>query len=423
VFTQQELAELDVTAFGLEQTLFGLEFAVSDLRDGFASFVDPLQAWKDAQDAANQAVIDADNGITVLTENAAVSFDDFIANMEEMQAAQHNWATNLLELADRVPPEVLADLTQMGLEGADLVQELVNKTDTEVDRFVELWNSAGGNVLDDFAIVYADFLAMSQASGDESGRAFVDDLLAQARRGDIDMREVVDQLLEYTETEFDNSDPTVEGELDDAELRQGITDLLRAIEDFQADADDTMISEPGLSTGGFWSALSSFWTSVVNWWGNGPRLNVSPQVSGNFGGSGTFGPLPKKDGGWVSGPGGPREDKIPALLSDDEFVVNARSAREFGPLLEAINRHGGSGASQMLTPNFVPDDIFRMPRRPLDMATRMPSDVARGRDGVRDTMRERIVINVNNTYPRAEPTSTTINRSLQYAATLEGLSA
>lgn len=44
------------------------------------------------------------------------------------------------------------------------------------------------------------------------------------------------------------------------------------------------------------------------------------------------------DGGPVSGPGGPRSDIIPALLSNGEFVVNARSAARFRPLLEQINR-------------------------------------------------------------------------------------
>ncbi|APZ81849.1 tail tape-measure protein [Erythrobacter phage vB_EliS_R6L] len=44
-----------------------------------------------------------------------------------------------------------------------------------------------------------------------------------------------------------------------------------------------------------------------------------------------------KDGGYVSGPGGPRSDSIPARLSDGEFVVNARATASNRPLLEAIN--------------------------------------------------------------------------------------
>jgi len=43
------------------------------------------------------------------------------------------------------------------------------------------------------------------------------------------------------------------------------------------------------------------------------------------------------DGGRVSGPGGPRDDKILARLSNGEFVVNARATAQYLPLLQAIN--------------------------------------------------------------------------------------
>lgn len=42
-------------------------------------------------------------------------------------------------------------------------------------------------------------------------------------------------------------------------------------------------------------------------------------------------------GGDVRGPGGPREDKIPAMLSDGEFVVNAAATRKNRRALETIN--------------------------------------------------------------------------------------
>lgn len=43
------------------------------------------------------------------------------------------------------------------------------------------------------------------------------------------------------------------------------------------------------------------------------------------------------DGGYVSGPGGPRDDKILAKVSNGEFVVNAAATARNRPLLEAIN--------------------------------------------------------------------------------------
>lgn len=50
--------------------------------------------------------------------------------------------------------------------------------------------------------------------------------------------------------------------------------------------------------------------------------------------------LPRAEGGYVFGPGGPRDDAIPAALSDGEFVVNAAATSQFGPLLESINNFG-----------------------------------------------------------------------------------
>lgn len=47
------------------------------------------------------------------------------------------------------------------------------------------------------------------------------------------------------------------------------------------------------------------------------------------------------EGGFVSGPGGPTSDSIPARLSDGEFVVNAQSTERFRPQLEAINNGAG----------------------------------------------------------------------------------
>lgn len=49
------------------------------------------------------------------------------------------------------------------------------------------------------------------------------------------------------------------------------------------------------------------------------------------------GPVKLAGGGSVRGPGGPRDDKIPAMLSDGEFVVNAAATKKNRALLEAVN--------------------------------------------------------------------------------------
>jgi hypothetical protein len=50
----------------------------------------------------------------------------------------------------------------------------------------------------------------------------------------------------------------------------------------------------------------------------------------------------KAEGGYISGPGGPTDDLIPAMLSDGEFVVNAKATERWLPFLKAINAQGFS---------------------------------------------------------------------------------
>ena len=45
----------------------------------------------------------------------------------------------------------------------------------------------------------------------------------------------------------------------------------------------------------------------------------------------------KANGGYISGPGGPKDDAIPAKLSNGEFVMNATATQQFRPLLEDMN--------------------------------------------------------------------------------------
>lgn len=52
-------------------------------------------------------------------------------------------------------------------------------------------------------------------------------------------------------------------------------------------------------------------------------------------------------GGLITGPGGPRDDKIPAMLSNGEFVVNADATARHSALLHAINAQGFADGGQV----------------------------------------------------------------------------
>ena len=74
------------------------------------------------------------------------------------------------------------------------------------------------------------------------------------------------------------------------------------------------------------------------------------------------------DGGIVRGPGGSRDDRILAMLSDGEMVMNARATRENRAELESMNR-GRNSRRPMVNTTFnitTPDaDSFRNSRSQL----------------------------------------------------------
>ena len=71
-------------------------------------------------------------------------------------------------------------------------------------------------------------------------------------------------------------------------------------------------------------------------------LSLALSTAGGAAGGGAAGAaVTARDGGYISGPGGPRSDMIPARLSDGEFVVNAAATRNNRAELEAINSGRG----------------------------------------------------------------------------------
>ena len=65
------------------------------------------------------------------------------------------------------------------------------------------------------------------------------------------------------------------------------------------------------------------------------RFAITPAPSSK---TGVELPLRRANGGFVNGPGGPKDDMIPTMLSNGEFVVNAEQSRRNRGLLLALNR-------------------------------------------------------------------------------------
>jgi TP901 family phage tail tape measure protein len=122
------------------------------------------------------------------------------------------------------------------------------------------------------------------------------------------------------------------------------------------------------------------------------------------------------DGGWITGPGGPRDDRVAMLGSNGEFMVNAAAASQYGPLLESINKMGGQGGGS--AKEAIAGAAGRAGAVPMGGSVSAPTRAAALTSN--QPGRPQTLIHVTNYYPQAEPTSTTVNRSLAFAAQLDG---
>lgn len=96
--------------------------------------------------------------------------------------------------------------------------------------------------------------------------------------------------------------------------------------------------------------------------GTGPLAGFVPSIFKADGGV-----VQAASGGFIRGPGGPRDDKIPARLSNGEYVINARQTAKHRALLDAINqgkitamRDGGPVG--VVAPQFTMPKLPSMPR-------------------------------------------------------------
>ena len=79
--------------------------------------------------------------------------------------------------------------------------------------------------------------------------------------------------------------------------------------------------------------------------GKGAYTPYPGQYRGRYSGPVTF-----ATGGYISGPGGPKSDVIPAMLSNGEYVINAAAVQKYGVgAMNAIN----SGAMPMAMGGFA----------------------------------------------------------------------
>ncbi|MEU8279568.1 hypothetical protein ACFYOK_29370 [Microbispora bryophytorum] len=122
--------------------------AARDIADAEAALTKARQdAARDTQ-KANQDVADS---WTSLGGTVKLTTKEYLAELETQVKAQEEWASNLVKLAGRVPPEMLDELVQMGPKGAEAVALLARMTEPELQKVVDLHGRSGKLAGDEFA--------------------------------------------------------------------------------------------------------------------------------------------------------------------------------------------------------------------------------------------------------------------------------
>ncbi|MBD3004908.1 phage tail tape measure protein [Streptomyces sp. 5-10] len=259
------------------------------------------------------------------------------------------------------------------------------------------------------------------------------DLKGIARMDDAEFKRLLN-LLKATVTGTNSSgalNPKGKAQLDSKQFKNDLWGLRGLSQDTRKGIEDQLKNiQPSVATGTFQQQLGGL-VQAASRTGSSIQAALSRTATVNVVYRNANRPPPRTaqaaTGGWIRGPGTGTSDSIPARLSNGEFVVRSRQAKRHASLLEAINRgrplpkpvaapHPGLSYARAEHGSRAGGQAGRSPRK---LVGAMGRDTLKRVEGRAD-VRSGPIINVNNTYPRSEPTSTTINRSLAYAAALNG---
>ena len=253
-----------------------------------------------------RAVSDAYKGVQDLAEETTLTQEelnkklltDTITNLEKAFDASEKFQDDLTKIrlktytdeegqVQRISEASLQILREAGDEAPLLAEALVNATEEEFQRFDEIAKQA----------------ALKLSTPFQEAQQKIIDLWAS---GSLEQEA------------FDSLYSGLQAATSPEELQKILDDIAAKEFEIQVTADTTKADE----------AFARFKAK----WGN--------NMAGAIKQSDRTGRPTFAYGGFVSGPGGPRSDAIPAMLSNGEYVVNARSTSRYRSLLERINSEG-----------------------------------------------------------------------------------
>lgn len=236
-----------ITQFGQDATLaegevISLTGEIRELTEAEQEFIDTLsggsQAFVDFQGAlqsiqeehqrvaqeAADATEDTGDSWEDFYDGFSVGLGEWLAELEEMTAAQAEWETNMLLLSTRVSDGVLEELGRLGPEGAPLVADLVDASDEELDRLEDVFGQGGAEASEAFALAMEnpDTAAALSAVGQKWGEATMREVATALANQETTLQDVVRDYDLWAELNIDETPAWLDVEAFQAQVN-GVT--------------------------------------------------------------------------------------------------------------------------------------------------------------------------------------------------------
>jgi TP901 family phage tail tape measure protein len=262
-----------------------------------------------------QASVGAAIGFVDLTDNIDKGVDHWLDSLEKQNKAMENWADNMIKAASRgVDEGVLKKFEEMGPEGAKLLDELVDGSQSSIDRLNEIWGDAG-----DGARTYAQIL-------DEIRPQVLTQFLTPGADGAIEKAQELavkynltpDEVVTILEAK-DYSSDDIKTVLDGLGILDGkvVTSKVKAN---SKNARDVIAATKRL--------LRLLDGSTATVYIKGVRTGAS--IGGAAGVAGGKKKKEKAEGGPIEGVGGPKQDNIDIAASVGEHMWTAQEVANVG---------------------------------------------------------------------------------------------
>jgi tetratricopeptide (TPR) repeat protein len=321
--------------------------------------LDAMDTFIDFEGPLNQAKEDLKGYTDVVTDSYTKNQFSLQKYMDDMKAQfkrQTEWTTNLAKLQKTMSSDAYNELVAKGVQGASLVEALAKGGQKAVDAYEKQRR--------DLAAMQADAKLLQIALvNDKAIRGIV------GRMGGT--------VANYYNEVFNNRSKSIAQVADELGIsNQTLIDEARRMNLNIADeASKVNISatwETGTLTNlkkDFEDKMGTFKITVSELKADGGYVGrgyANRKSFKPFAATGSLGPKGYYDGGLVFGQGGPRQDRIPAYLSNGEYVINAAATAKNLELLKAINSgqqmssggvnisvHAAPGMNEMEVANLV----------------------------------------------------------------------